>query len=58
MLARLSAYALALSTAALPVLAEEVNVYSHRQPELIQPLIEAGFPGLRPRARSQVGQGP
>ena len=41
MLARLSAYALALSTAALPVLAGEVNVYSHRQPELIQPLIDA-----------------
>jgi iron(III) transport system substrate-binding protein len=41
MLARISAYALALSTVALPVLAEEVNVYSHRQPELIQPLIDA-----------------
>jgi iron(III) transport system substrate-binding protein len=37
----LSAFALALSTAAMPALAEEVNVYSHRQPELIQPLIDA-----------------
>ena len=27
---------LLLCTAALPVLAEEVNIYSHRQPELIQ----------------------
>ena len=35
------ALALALSSAALPVLAGEVNVYSHRQPELIQPLIDA-----------------
>ncbi|MDM7255972.1 MAG: iron ABC transporter substrate-binding protein, partial [Paracoccus sp. (in: a-proteobacteria)] len=26
---------------AAPALAEEVNVYSHRQPELIQPLIDA-----------------
>ncbi len=33
--------ALALSTAALPAWAEEVNIYSHRQPELIQPLIDA-----------------
>ena len=34
---------LALSTAlvAAPVLAEEVNVYSHRQPELVQPLFDA-----------------
>lgn len=36
---RLSTLALlALST---PVLAQEVNVYSHRQPELIQPLVDA-----------------
>ena len=35
------ALALALSSAALPVLAEEVNVYSHRQPELLQPLVDA-----------------
>jgi len=27
--------------AALPVLADEVNVYSHRQPELVQPLFDA-----------------
>jgi iron(III) transport system substrate-binding protein len=33
--------ALALTSTALPVLAEEVNIYSHRQPELIQPLIDA-----------------
>ena len=32
---------LALCTTALPALAEEVNIYSHRQPELIQPLIDA-----------------
>ncbi|WP_225029494.1 Fe(3+) ABC transporter substrate-binding protein [Xinfangfangia pollutisoli] len=33
---------LALSlTTALPAWAEEVNVYSHRQPELIQPLVDA-----------------
>lgn len=38
---RLSLLALALSTAALPALADEINVYSHRQPELIQPLIDA-----------------
>ncbi|MGP3697041.1 Fe(3+) ABC transporter substrate-binding protein [Rhodobacter sp. NSM] len=33
--------ALALGAAAAPALAEEVNVYSHRQPELIQPLVDA-----------------
>lgn len=38
---RLSLAALALSSAAMPLLAQEVNVYSHRQPELIQPLIDA-----------------
>jgi iron(III) transport system substrate-binding protein len=38
---RLPLLALALGTTALPVLADEVNVYSHRQPELIQPLIDA-----------------
>lgn len=32
--------ALALTTA-LPAFAEEINVYSHRQPELIQPLVDA-----------------
>jgi len=37
----LSLAALALSSAALPVLADEINIYSHRQPELIQPLIDA-----------------
>ena len=36
----LSLAALALSSAALPVLADEINIYSHRQPELIQPLID------------------
>lgn len=30
-----------LSTTALPVMAQEINVYSHRQPELIQPLVDA-----------------
>lgn len=38
---RLSILATALTSAALPVLAEEVNIYSHRQPELIQPLLDA-----------------
>ncbi len=38
---RLSFLALALMGTALPALADEVNVYSHRQPELIQPLIDA-----------------
>jgi len=33
--------ALLLGTIAMPALAEEVNVYSHRQPELIQPLADA-----------------
>ena len=32
---------LALSSTALPALAQEVNIYSHRQPELIQPLLDA-----------------
>ena len=30
-----------LGSVAIPALADEVNVYSHRQPELIQPLIDA-----------------
>lgn len=39
---RLSVLAtLTLGAAALPALADEVNVYSHRQPELIQPLADA-----------------
>jgi len=33
--------ALALCSTALPALAAEVNIYSHRQPELIQPLMDA-----------------
>jgi iron(III) transport system substrate-binding protein len=37
---RFSALALALMTAA-PAVAQELNVYSHRQPELIQPLVDA-----------------
>ena len=41
MVFRLSILALALTGAALPALSQEVNVYSHRQPELIQPLIDA-----------------
>jgi iron(III) transport system substrate-binding protein len=32
---------LALLAAAVPALAQEINVYSHRQPELIQPLVDA-----------------
>jgi iron(III) transport system substrate-binding protein len=31
----------ALLLAATPALAQEINVYSHRQPELIQPLVDA-----------------
>ena len=30
-----------LGATAMPALAQEVNVYSHRQPELIQPLVDA-----------------
>lgn len=30
-----------MTSAALPALADEVNIYSHRQPELIQPLLDA-----------------
>lgn len=37
---RHSLLALALLTTAQPVMAEEVNIYSHRQPELIQPLLD------------------
>jgi iron(III) transport system substrate-binding protein len=36
---RLTPIALLLATT--PVLAQEINVYSHRQPELIQPLVDA-----------------
>ncbi|MGB7268049.1 MAG: Fe(3+) ABC transporter substrate-binding protein [Albidovulum sp.] len=36
----IAAFAAAATTAA-PALADEVNVYSHRQPELIQPLLDA-----------------
>ena len=39
--ARVTLLALALGTTALPALAQEVNIYSHRQPELIQPLLDA-----------------
>jgi iron(III) transport system substrate-binding protein len=38
---RYSLLALLFGATALPALAEEVNVYSHRQPELIQPLLDA-----------------
>ncbi|MFN3722801.1 MAG: Fe(3+) ABC transporter substrate-binding protein [Paracoccaceae bacterium] len=38
---RLSLAALALGTVAMPALAQEINIYSHRQPELIQPIIDA-----------------
>ncbi len=36
-----SLFALLFGCTALPALADEVNVYSHRQPELIQPLLDA-----------------
>ncbi|MFQ6775153.1 Fe(3+) ABC transporter substrate-binding protein [Cereibacter sphaeroides] len=39
--AALPLVALVLGTTALPALADEVNIYSHRQPELIQPLVDA-----------------
>lgn len=38
---RLPLLALSLMSVALPVAAQEINVYSHRQPELIQPLVDA-----------------
>ncbi len=38
---RLPLFALALCSTALPALADEVNIYSHRQPELVQPLLNA-----------------
>jgi iron(III) transport system substrate-binding protein len=38
---RLPLLALVAATIGLPAVAEEVNVYSHRQPELIQPLVDA-----------------
>ena len=38
---KISLLALALGSVALPALADEVNIYSHRQPELIQPLLDA-----------------
>ncbi len=38
---RPSLLALVLGSTALPALADEVNIYSHRQPELIQPLVDA-----------------
>ena len=38
---RLSLAALALTSVALPAMAQEINVYSHRQPELLQPLVDA-----------------
>ncbi|MEO5619304.1 MAG: Fe(3+) ABC transporter substrate-binding protein [Cypionkella sp.] len=41
MKAHVSLLAAALGSVALPALAEEVNIYSHRQPELIQPLLDA-----------------
>ena len=38
---RIASYTLAACLAAAPALAAEVNVYSYRQPELIQPLFDA-----------------
>ena len=32
---------LALLACSVPAFAQEINVYSHRQPELIQPLVDA-----------------
>ncbi len=41
MMKRLSPFALVLAMLASPAIAQEINVYSHRQPELIQPLVDA-----------------
>lgn len=41
MTARLTLLATTLLATATPALADEVNVYSHRQPELVQPLFDA-----------------
>jgi iron(III) transport system substrate-binding protein len=41
MKARFSLGTLMLATLCAPALAQEINVYSHRQPELIQPLVDA-----------------
>ncbi len=38
---RYSLLALLFGATAIPALADEVNIYSHRQPELIQPLLDA-----------------
>ncbi len=38
---RATLLSLIMATTALPALADEVNIYSHRQPELIQPLLDA-----------------
>ena len=38
---RLSVLTLALCSVAAPALADTVNIYSHRQPSLIQPLVDA-----------------
>ena len=38
---RLPVFALAATAMAVPAYAEELNVYSYRQPELIQPLLDA-----------------
>ncbi len=38
---RIPALAMVLTSVAFPVIAQEVNIYSHRQPELIQPLLDA-----------------
>ena len=39
---RLTALAVALTSLSAPAIADEVNIYSYRQPELIQPLLD-GF---------------
>ena len=41
MTSRLPLAALALGTIAMPALAQEINIYSHRQPDLIQPIVDA-----------------
>ncbi len=38
---RLALASLLLASVSAPALAQEINVYSHRQPELIQPLVDA-----------------
>ncbi len=54
MFARTSLFTLAALATATPLLAEEVNVYSLRQPELVQPLFDALHQGNRHRGQRRL----